>query len=384
MLAGTFRNLLSKDSSRIRGFDGLRALAMTLVFLAHKTMFGMRILHGGEGVQLFFVLSGYLITGILVRQRARVEAGLSTAKIEMIGFFRNRSFRIFPPYYALLAVLSATAILGTPVIGLKWVPIYATFTTNLAIEFHGPAWPSLGHFWSLAVEEQFYLLAAPLFLLVPLRQSKFVVAGFLAASLAAIIVYGAYGLRYSSVWVDPVVNFGTLAIGGALRLSTRPGNGRSSAVITWGIIFVLLSDALLGLVWGDLSRIVQALPVRLPTVFAGLVIWGTLKNQDSIAVKFLEAPLSRFLGRISYAFYLWHYCISFDFLRVYLEPLLHSSAATTVVICSLEYPATVAIAILSWVAVEAPALRLRDKFNKIGKSSATSSDTGFEPSPITS
>ncbi len=141
---------------------------MTLVFLTHRTT---SLDLGGMGVILFFVLSGYLITGILLRQREAIEEAAATGWAEVRRFFVNRAFRIFPAYYAMLAILLCTIpFFGGRLITPEYVPLYLSYTLNLANSYVFHGWKPgllLGHLWSLAVEEQFYLLSAPAFILRP-------------------------------------------------------------------------------------------------------------------------------------------------------------------------------------------------------------------------
>src|SRR5262249_16513822 len=145
---------------------------------------------GGSGVTLFFVLSGFLVTGILLRQRGRP------------GYFRNfyarRVLRIFPLYYTALGVI---LVLGLLAPGLQarlpcvfdnqlWLWIYC----NNVFEFiRGQAYPIVGHFWSLAVEEQFYLVWPPLVLLLGHRWLPYLcTVCMLSAYMTRVLLLGAH------------------------------------------------------------------------------------------------------------------------------------------------------------------------------------------------
>jgi peptidoglycan/LPS O-acetylase OafA/YrhL len=141
---------------RIQSLDGLRALSIALVLLWHLagnqgipfTRADLALDFGALGVRCFFVISGYLITTLLVREHAR------TGRISLRDFFLRRTFRIFPAFYVYVLVVAVGAWLGALVLARHDVTFALTYTMN----YHHPrGWP-LGHIWSLSVEEQFYLL----------------------------------------------------------------------------------------------------------------------------------------------------------------------------------------------------------------------------------
>ena len=151
--------------------DSLRAIAVGLVFLLHFTQF--RIVHvletGYIGVRLFFVLSGFLITLILLRYREEIAAGQAGFWAMAGRFYTRRFWRIFPPYYAFLAVI---VVIGLPTAaeGVGW---HLTYTSNAWYFFQPDQFSGLlVHFWSLAVEEQFYLVWPFLILSVPERHIR--------------------------------------------------------------------------------------------------------------------------------------------------------------------------------------------------------------------
>ena len=99
-------------SARIRGFDGLRALAFLLVFISHKAPSPLSDRYGTAGVWIFFVLSGFLITRILAEARGGIEAGRSDFSASLCRFYIRRTARIFPVYYAFLAVVAVAGLWG--------------------------------------------------------------------------------------------------------------------------------------------------------------------------------------------------------------------------------------------------------------------------------
>jgi peptidoglycan/LPS O-acetylase OafA/YrhL len=359
------------DARRIRGFDGLRAIAVTLVFLTHRTT---SLDLGGMGVILFFVLSGYLITGILLRQREAVEEAAATGWVEVRRFFVNRAFRIFPAYYAMLAILLCTIpFFGGRLITPEYVPLYLSYTLNLANSYVFHGWKPgllLGHLWSLAVEEQFYLLSAPAFILAPRRRAPWIIGATLLLALIAGVVRCLVGANSTMVGTDPFVCFGTLALGCALAgCNIGPVDGRRSwGVGAWLGIMVAgplllraLAPATLHTGWGGLAVRYSAGAGALLTVRAVLL------NQAALATRFLEWTPVRLLGRVSYAFYLWHLVIDLGGYTLWLRVQLaawhvpHAFSLGSATIVPAEFLATLAIATASWWLIERPILRLRDR-----------------------
>jgi peptidoglycan/LPS O-acetylase OafA/YrhL len=170
-------------SGRIPSLDGLRAVSVTMVLVAHlatRAGLHLRLDLGNLGVRVFFVLSGFLITTLLAREHE------TTGRIGLGAFYLRRTLRIFPPFYALLLAVTAARLAG--VLPLPWSDLAhaATYTMNYAPE---RTW-TLGHTWSLAVEEQFYLLWPAVLILAGFRRGLAVaVLALAAAPLARTATY---------------------------------------------------------------------------------------------------------------------------------------------------------------------------------------------------
>jgi peptidoglycan/LPS O-acetylase OafA/YrhL len=354
---------LGSAEFRIRGLDGLRAVAMTLVFFEHKTDIGHK-LHLGIGVWLFFVLSGYLITSIVLERRRVIETRHSSAKKELLSFFYRRAFRIFPAYYALLIIASFLSSETHPFVTAGWALVYATYTTNLAIELVTKSWPSLGHLWTLAVEEQFYIIVAPLFLLIPIRKAKYVAGGLLTAAISALIALLAAQASMIVLGTDSLVNFGIMAVGVTLAImAIAPANGKASLGVVLGLVGMVATTNITTLTHVTFNPAAGALLFWAAIIFAALTIWSIVANQDSGAVAFLHWKPIQLLGRISYAFYLWHYLVDFRFAEPALHALLPGADddSMSLLICLADYTATAAVAAASWVLIERPLLKMRDR-----------------------
>jgi peptidoglycan/LPS O-acetylase OafA/YrhL len=158
---------------RIPSLDGARAIAVTLVFtwhlLAHADLpLIWRVDYGNLGVRVFFIISGFLITSLLLAERER------TGKISISNFYVRRVFRIFPAYYVFLLVMAVLLPTGRLVLHkVDFLPSAAFFS-----DYETPH-DALGHTWSLAVEEQFYLLWPGVIVLLGLRRAFYVCVALL-------------------------------------------------------------------------------------------------------------------------------------------------------------------------------------------------------------
>src|ERR1051326_8680661 len=187
----------------IPGLDGLRALAILLVFATHIDFIGV----GWVGVQLFFVLSGFLITGILLDMRESLPSGEYFFK-----FYGRRFLRIFPLYYFYLGLMAVVAYL---LIKLDFRPNYMQIYFHQVpyavfyvydLFYRVPSFePSqfLDHFWSLSVEEQFYILWPLLLLLVPQKGLKRLFISFIVLGAVFRLAWYLFYSSGSSLWPFP-------------------------------------------------------------------------------------------------------------------------------------------------------------------------------------
>lgn len=345
------------DSGRIQGFDGLRAISFLLVFASHKVPLSHPDAFGDVGVWTFFVLSGFLITRILAQAREDAEAGRTTASWGLARFYLRRTARIFPVYYALLGVALLIS-LAVP-IDHFWAAeklAYASYTTNILIAYRD-AWPGdFGHLWSLAVEEQFYLLFAPLALLTPRRRTALLCLAFIAVALVTKVAMELGGASSTAIDVNSVINFGLLGLGGLVGLAA--GVRRLPSWLVGGpaqaatLVALVAIPAIFG-AWRE-TWLVYAKVIGL---LAALLVFQIAAAQKTFLVAILEAAPLRLLGRISYATYLFHHFIHFSTIATALG--LGSLAATPwPVKASAELAITIALATASWVVLERPLLRL--------------------------
>ena len=341
--------------------DGLRALAVLAVLYTHylpESQWLLGIYWGEGGVRLFFVLSGFLITTLLRAARARVENASRTRGQALGHFYARRALRLVPAYYAVLAV---TAALGIPPVRrtLLW---HLAYLSNFYFVRHGGWDGPVSHLWSLAVEEQFYLLWSLVVILAAAR--------LLPAAIAVAIAIGPL-FRLLGVlsgwppivgWVMMPGSLDALGLGALLAWWTgtaapsRRGNRIfASAAIAGLVAWIALEKLATRGVWAHVREVLS------PTALAVFFVWLVARAAGGFrgpAGRFLEWRPVVFLGRISYGVYLIHNfsvpLLGLVLPRVALAPPLPQAA--------IALPTTVGLAALSWRFLERPFNRLKSRF----------------------
>lgn len=350
-------------ATRFGALEGLRAFAAAAVVWNHTANPRAGYFGRGVGVTTFFVLSGFLITRMLLRERD------STGTIAVGRFYLRRTLRIFPVYYAVLALyvlLVARFERGTEAGAVFWssLPYYLTFTTNWFVELAADGRVIFYFAWSLAVQEQFYVLWPVVLRHLRLRWAFLIpVAVLVSEDLGRLLL----GLGYiDHGWVyrvltgfDTPIFLGVLA---ALLLHDRR--------TFW------LMDAVAGRSWSlPLAVALVALPAALPDVpqevfrlcVTYLVVACVLATGP--ALRPLSNGLVRHVGKVSYGIYLFHMLV----LNVVRRMLPGGGPG---VWFALGFPATVLLAAASWRWMETPILRLRET-----RTAALVTDPGIPPSP---
>jgi peptidoglycan/LPS O-acetylase OafA/YrhL len=304
---------------RVPALDGLRAIAIAMVFAYHVDK-GLAPA-GFWGVILFFVLSGYLITRLLCAEMDR------NGGVDIRSFYLRRALRLLPALIVVCLVLLA--------IGTEWSKVAPTlgYYANYA-RIAGADVGLLTHTWSLAVEEHFYLLWPLVIAAVPARQ-RLRAVGLLAVAAIGWRVMAIGVMSPSWVYNATDTNAAALLAGCYLGVA-RPRAWRSAG---WSVpaLLVLMFLPVFGeegsaLLWGGFVA----------------VALGVVAIQHAVArPSWLETPVLVWLGKISYGLYLWHYLFVRSGIPVWAA-----------------VPLTVATAAASWYLVEEPVRRWRRRLEK--------------------
>lgn len=350
-------------------FDGLRGIAILSVFIAHcervQELPHARFLqYGRVGVDLFFVLSGFLITGILVESKGSP------------GYFRNfyarRALRIWPLYYAVLAIIFLlvpnSLVFPEPSEAHNWF-YYTFYVQNLFPHYQTPA--ALGPTWSLAIEEQFYLTWPFVIFLLDRRTLPKILVALVGISLTLRIICFEYGAPMHFTHSFTLCRLDAITLGCLAALFLRSSRctrvvwrRRSLQAVGLAICGIVISRTL----WHEQSTVISY--TFLAIGFAGLLGISVLADPaKSVAGRFLTARWLTYTGKISYGLYLIHmplFVIWAAILHRFAIPLEHSSVGvvtSALVQITLAYIA----ASLSWRFFEGPILRLKSHFPSAAK-----------------
>jgi len=334
------RDTLSR--SHLPALDGLRAVAVLVVIAYHS---GLPV-PGDLGVSAFFVLSGFLITRLLLRELS------ATGDVSLNKFYARRTMRIFPAYFVFLFL----SYMLDKRAGQEWstglLTSAVTYTVNYFNAFNNHPLTSIAHAWSLAVEEQFYLIWPAVFLALASKGRKALITGVASAAVAAMLwrsglyLIGHVGTAYVYNAFDTRLD--NLAVGCLL------------AVIADSRHFVTRAESLAARAWYPIITLTLILVSRVglsqsyhyslgftvDAILMAVFITQMLQLYGSRLWSWLEWPAVRYLGTISYPMYLYHEW--------------GASVGNKVGIPSVV--ATIALASGSYFLIEKPFLKLKSRF----------------------
>jgi len=323
------------EHGRIKGLDGLRAIAVLIVFGMHTSIPGIG--GGGIGVDIFFVLSGYLITRNLAREIAE------TGQISILDFYLRRILRLWPVLISVCLVFSFSNRVSLTEEIIPSIFYYSNWTRSW---FDYPR--IFGHTWSLAVEEQFYLLW-PWLLLIILSSRHATIIILMIALIACAWRYSLYveGTSMMRLFNGFDTRCDALMIGSALALAS-PSATKQIANI-WPIALIFFLWALVYETWE--SPWLYYIGFTALAVMSASIIAKVSTEQTGWLTRSLEwKPLSG-LGVISYGFYMWHYPIVF--LTDNRFGIFESAIFCFVI--------TLLCAVISWFMLEKPILLARKR-----------------------
>jgi peptidoglycan/LPS O-acetylase OafA/YrhL len=387
-------NLPASENKRFYpALDGLRAIAVLMVFYQHYLSppdIRPALNWGWTGVDIFFVLSGFLITGILYDTRHTLH--------RFRNFYVRRTLRIFPLYYGVLLI----GLLLTPVFHWVWHPVWILWPLYLgnygrfiwlndwmqgtgvldhlrsSIRFDQPFFLYFGHFWSLCVEEQFYLVWPLLVFLIKdrVRLRDLCIAVCILCLIARILcawllpqdyIDAEFLYRFTPLRAD------ALLLGGAIALMLRGPEAErlkqylrpacSVFVVGFVIFEILYRHAALHFYYPVAGApILDTLGYTLIDLFAGIVILLSLQPAGTLYRMLTIKPLRR-LGQMSYGFYVFHDIphLAYGLLVDRVLPNI-SDAASSDITAAVALAGTLLLSYLSFRFFESPFLRLKERF----------------------
>ena len=333
----------------IPSLDGLRAFSVVAVILGHtqstlldRIPFNEVFRHGGQGVAVFFVISGFLITNLLLKELKRDD------NIDISRFYLRRTFRIFPPFYAFLIVVAILGSLHVFYTNWRYFLVASTYTYNYAPFID--AWP-LGHCWSLCLEEQFYLLW-PACMKYFSRKTNFWIAlvVLLSSPFSRVITYYAWPSMRAHMNMMLHTHLDTIMMGCllALMLDLKIGQRLLNVMMrpafaAGSLLFMIAVDTPLDARWRGMYHMTVGISLE-NVAIASILLYVVFKH-ESWAGRLLNLKPLRHIGMISYSLYLWQ--------QMFTGPLTRWFPLNIVCIF--------ACAELSYFLVERPSYTVRNK-----------------------
>lgn len=347
--------------------DGLRGTATLCVLAAHLDFSWCpgAFLY----MDMFFVMSAYLITSLLLKQWTK------TGRVGFRVFYRRRVLRLFPANYAMILTFLVAAYLVLPDFKnqLPTAVVAASYISNWTRAFEVPMPGFLDHTWSLAVEEQFYLIW-PVALMLLLK-----VIG-LRMRLVALLVLLALGFAGWRSWLTfhgasiyrlyngTDMRGDALLIGCALGIAMAIPEVRQSVALQRTAKFLAV-PSLVALIVGGVTtdfhdRAMYAGITLFFTLASACLITSLVLPEQSIPHQIFRSPPLVFLGRICYGLYIWHY-------PIFMIIMFGFGITRPVAAGMIGVPLTFAVAILSWRYIESPFLKAKDRIPIQGRTHAT-------------
>jgi peptidoglycan/LPS O-acetylase OafA/YrhL len=339
----------------LQGLRGIAVLAV-VVYHCHARLEGTWIayasLWGWAGVNLFFVLSGFLITSILIEARDKPHY--------FKNFYARRALRIWPVYFLLLIVCYSVPewFLGDTLAhqdGWKTLAAYALFVQNLR---HAPLPGTLGPTWSLAIEEQYYLLWAPVVFFCRGRLLRWL----LPLALLAMLAVSPLVRHLHPHWITgthTLIHLDGIALGSLLALAVHRFEWKRRTWLKIGAAATVAGFALTATIAGGTSLLDSALALA----FGGVVLVCLTASGSGWMAALRRGPLA-YYGQISYGMYMTHILVFVYFgnFDARLDDKYHISVAGNLMIVGLRLAASTLVATALWYGFESRVLKLKRYF----------------------
>ncbi|MDD4992420.1 MAG: acyltransferase [Paludibacter sp.] len=354
----------------LNGLNGLRAIAAISVVIGHITSLTFttfdfnlpRITIGFDGVTLFFVISGFLISYLLLLEK------VETNDINIINFYIRRVLRIWPIYYLFILISVIVAFFDTTIkdIFSNTIFYYLFFAANLPTILHNSV-TIIVHYWSIGVEEQFYLFWPWIVKLVRTKLLPVTIAiviGLFLLKSASWFFLGNHSILYKSL---VVTRFHCMLIGAIGAMLYKNYNQRFISAITnkWTQGVVWLFSVLLFL---DIIYLPAPLTYEITAIVSLALILGQIDNAAFKLVN-LENRILDFLGKISYGIYVIHPLVILLFSHLYRNLNL-SFIPQLIIVYSTIILITILLAFISYEYFEKKFLRLKKKYTIVESSNS--------------
>jgi peptidoglycan/LPS O-acetylase OafA/YrhL len=345
---------LPMSHGRIPSLDGVRAIAVALVLLAHAcqthgfpaTNFIRRVgMRGAIGVEVFFVISGFLITTLMLREMER------TGAVKVKAFYTRRILRILPAYASFMVVLFLLSVVGpVQLLHRDWIGAL-TYTVNF---LHAPTW-EIGHIWSLSIEEHFYLIW-PLVIVIggavaARRVAMFFIVACFVFRWLVLLAFPRSLVPMADLWT--FTRLDTIAFGCLLALSVWDAPGRQALDrLASRNSFVLAGATALAasMIFSSFSaKFAIGIAYTINSASIAFLLWCAVRRNESLIGRLLNGRVLVMVGVGSYSLYLWQQI----FLNPHKDAFINRFPQNLIFAC--------AAAATSYLLIEKPFLRLKDR-----------------------
>ena len=359
---------MSNKISYFNQLDSLRALAVIMTILVHylPDIGFHKIPYMYMGVDLFFAISGFLITSILLKTKASYDKPNKLTIIK--NFIIRRSLRLFPIFYIYLLFFVALSITGLWLWRKGDAIYYFTYTANILFYKVGFQSVCFNHIWSLCVEEQFYLVWPWLLIFLPMKIFKKIIYLYIFIGIFSCIYFDDTFIR-----LLPFANFHTLGAGALLsylwfyskenkyfiHFTTHT---KTYFIITFTILISFLVACETHIITFAHLQVKDGIRESMVPIVLFFLLLSTLTGWNRIAGKLMNNNFMQYLGRISYGIYLLHKPIPFLITLALgkLHLTFHNPPLQFITYMLL----TLLIASVSYKYIETPFLKLKEKFDK--------------------